>query len=68
MSRLKDAFFDQINEAQNDDYGQFEAYTKANPNGSESKSLEETLGFAKDYMKSDKFAQEWDKWCQTGDF
>ncbi len=31
-------------------------------------SLEDTMAFAKDYMKSDKFAKEWDNFVRDGFF
>lgn len=31
-------------------------------------TLEEHLEFAHDYMKTEQFAKEWDKFCETGKF
>ncbi len=66
MSKIKNAFHDQIieSQSQNEDYGQFEEYCNTNPRGKVEKSLESTLAFAREYMKSDAFAKEWCKFCK----
>lgn len=33
----------------------------------DNKSLEATLAYASEYMKSDKFAKEWAKFCKGGE-
>jgi len=62
--KLKNAFHDEINESQNEDYGQFEEYCKNNPQP----SLGETMAFAKQYMTTKEFAKEWQKFKSKGEF
>jgi hypothetical protein len=65
---LKNEYFDEINEAQNEDYGQFEEYCQANPQPKVERTLESTLAFASEYMKTEKFAKEWQTFKNKGEF
>jgi len=66
--KLKNEYFDEISESQTDDYGRFEEYCNTYPRGKVEKSLESTLAFAREYMKSEAFAKEWDKFKKQGKF
>jgi len=70
MSRITDYVLDQESNGELE-YSESNAMyypTDTNTKGKQEKSLEDTLAFAKMYMKSDKFATEWDNFVRKGFF